>query len=181
MKTLYIIRHAKSSWKNPDIPDPERPLLEKGKKRTKKIIDFLLARQIRTQYMITSPAVRAYETAVFIASAVNYPLEKIQLSPKLYYGDNMKIFETIARVNNDYDSLMLVGHNPSLTNFINEFIEPKIDYLPTSGIVCFDFDTTSWTRIGTADKRLKFIIYPKLLPESGSDYLHETTFTYEKV
>jgi phosphohistidine phosphatase len=180
MKTLYLVRHAKSSWKNPDIPDYERPLLEKGKKRTKKIIDYLHANEIHTKYVISSPAVRAYETAIYIANALNYPVEKIQLAPKLYYGGIDHILEIISRVSNNYNSLMMVGHNPSITNLTNEFIEPKIDYLPTSGMVCFDFDTDTWTRIGTAENRLRFIIYPKLLTDSKSDYLFETSFRYER-
>lgn len=180
MKVLYLVRHAKSSWKDTTLPDHKRPLLEKGKKRTKKVIDFLWQKKVSVNYMISSPAVRAYETSMHLAKALNYPVEKIQLSPHAYYGDAQKLFNLICAVSNDYNKLMLIGHNPALTNLINDFIETKIDYLPTSGIVALKFQTDRWTKIGTAERVLDFVVYPKMIADSKSDYLFSTTFLYDK-
>ena len=80
MKTLYIVRHAKSSWDQAGLADHQRPLLEKGKKRTKRIIDYLLENNIKADLIISSHAVRALETARIIGYALNYPVDEIRIS-----------------------------------------------------------------------------------------------------
>ncbi len=87
MKTLYIVRHAKSSWNKVDMPDEKRPLMEKGKKRTKKVIDYLLANHIKVDYIISSHAVRAHETAKILAHALKYPIENIKIDSNIYHGN----------------------------------------------------------------------------------------------
>ena len=87
MKTLYIVRHAKSSWDHPGLEDHQRPLLEKGKKRTRYIIDYLLKNESKPGIIISSHAVRAHETAKIIANAFNYPENEIVISKNLYFCD----------------------------------------------------------------------------------------------
>lgn len=164
MKTLYIVRHAKSSWKIKDIPDEERPLLEKGKKRTKKIIDHLLDRNVTINYFVTSHAVRAVETAKMLAKGLNFPIDKIRIDKRIYHQDADGLFNEFYDIPQRFNNVMLVGHNPTLTNFANHFVKPKIDWIPTSGIVCIEFDTDHWEEIVEAKSRLKFVIFPKMLP-----------------
>ena len=164
MKTLYIVRHAKSSWKVKDIPDEERPLLEKGKKRTKKIIDHLQDRDVTINYLVTSHAVRALETAKMLAKGLNYPSDKIRVDKRLYHADSDELLNEFYDIPLRFNSVMLVGHNPALTNFVNRFIKPKIDWIPTSGVVGIEFDTDKWEEIVEAKSRLKFVIFPKMLP-----------------
>lgn len=164
MKTLYIVRHAKSSWKEKDIPDEERPLLEKGKKRTKKIIDHLHDRDVTINYLVTSHAVRALETAKMFARGLNYPTDKIRIDKRIYHSDAEGLMNEFFDMPQRHKSLMLVGHNPTLTNFVNRFVKPKIDWIPTSGVVCIEFDTDKWEEIIDAKSRLKFVIFPKMLP-----------------
>jgi phosphohistidine phosphatase SixA len=132
MKTLYLLRHAKSSWGNPDLNDFDRPLLEKGLIRSKLIIDYLLDHEITVDLIVSSPAVRALATAEIFARALNYPIENIRKDRSIYFGDSDKLYEQFFDVPKNVGSLMLVGHNPTLTNFANEFLERKIDYIPTS-------------------------------------------------
>ncbi|MCF8233547.1 MAG: histidine phosphatase family protein [Bacteroidales bacterium] len=166
MKTLYIVRHAKSSWDYPDLTDHDRPLLEKGKKRTKKIIDFILDKSIQVDYIISSSAVRALETAKFLARAMRYPVEDIKVDPQVYHADAEKLKDQFFDLSDKYNSVMLFGHNPAFTNFANFFLEEKIDWLPTSGIVCIDFETEKWDQIFIAVSHTKFIITPKMLKAS---------------
>jgi len=132
MKTLYIVRHAKSSWKYPELPDDERPLLEKGKKRTKRVIDYLLEKKVKVDYIISSHAVRAYDTAKILAHALNYKTDEIKVDHEIYYADSDKLFNQFYDLPDRYDSIMIVGHNPAFTNFSNCFAVPNIDWLPTS-------------------------------------------------
>ncbi|HOI32127.1 MAG: histidine phosphatase family protein [Bacteroidales bacterium] len=163
MKTLYVVRHAKSSWEFPALPDMDRPLLEKGKKRTKKVIDFLLKQQIKIDLIISSTALRASETADYIARGIGFDPENIKLDPSLYHADSELLFDQFLDLNDDIASLMLVGHNPALTNFVNKWLNPPIDWLPTSGVVCLEFDALRWEDIRTSSSKVKFVTFPKLI------------------
>ncbi len=163
MKTLYIVRHAKSSWKYPELSDEERPLLEKGKKRTRKIIDFLLEKEVSVDHMISSHAVRALETARIIAHALQYPEENIRVSRQIYHASAEQLYDQFFDLSDDINSLMIVGHNPTFTNFANQFLEEKIDWLPTSGVVSISFDTRLWVNLPIARRKTNFVAIPREL------------------
>ncbi|MEI6899735.1 MAG: histidine phosphatase family protein, partial [Bacteroidota bacterium] len=84
MKKLYLVRHAKSSWEQVGIRDFERPLTSLGIKRSKKVIDYLLAQEVKIDLMISSPAVRTHETARLFANGLDYPIESIRLQMDVY-------------------------------------------------------------------------------------------------
>jgi phosphohistidine phosphatase len=163
MKTLYIVRHAKSSWKYPELSDDERPLLEKGKKRTKKIVDFLLSKDVKLDLIISSHAVRALDTARILAHALGYPEDDIVISRQLYHANADQVYDQFFDLNDDVENLMIVGHNPTFTNFANHFVDEKIDWLPTSGVVSISFDTRLWVNLPMAKKKKNFVIFPKAL------------------
>jgi phosphohistidine phosphatase len=168
MKTLYIVRHAKSSWDYPALEDYQRPLLEKGKKRTKYIVDYLLEKNVRVDLIMSSHATRALETAKIIAKALQYPENKILISKSIYHSDPDGLFNLFFDLPEDIHSLMIVGHNPTLTNFANLFLERKLDNLPTSGIVCIDFKTDNWEEIVSSGRFTKFVVSPKSLKNRNS-------------
>ncbi len=144
-------------------PDEERPLLEKGKKRTKKVIDSLLEKNISLDYIISSPAVRALETAQILAHALKYPPENIKVDPHVYFADGESLFSQFYDIPDKYESLMIVGHNPALTDFVNHFMKPRIDNLPTSGLVSISFDTNLWDKVPALQGKVNFILFPKAL------------------
>ncbi len=163
MKTLYVVRHAKSSWSHPDLPDHDRPLLEKGKKRTRKIINFLKEEGVTVDFIISSSAVRASETALYFAKGLNYPASEIKTDPAIYYASAEDIFMQFSDLNDAYSKVMIVGHNPAFTNFVNCFIQPPIDWLPTSGVISIQFKTNKWEEIRESKFEVEFVIFPKLL------------------
>lgn len=165
MKTLYIVRHAKSSWDHPGLGDHERPLLEKGKKRTKYVVDYLLDKGIKPDMIISSHAVRAHETAKIIATGVHYPDKNIVVSRNLYFGYSDNVYDIFYDLSDEVNSLMIVGHNPTFTTFANNFLDQKIDNLPTSGIVGIAFDMKSWSEIHQAASTVQFVISPRMLKE----------------
>jgi len=165
MKTIYIVRHAKSSWNTVDIPDEQRPLLEKGKKRTKKVIDYLHENHIKVDYIISSHAVRAHETAKILAHALKYPIENIKIDSQIYYANGDALLNQFYDLPDRFDSVMIVGHNPSLTDFVNLFLKSPVENLPTSGVVSFSFDTDHWDKVPVAGRNTNFILFPKELPE----------------
>lgn len=163
MKTLYIVRHAKSSWDNPEFSDHERPLMQKGVRKTAKISQYLSEMDVEPDMIISSTAVRAYETACLIAKALHYPVDKIQKEAKLYLSDSEQILNLIFGVDNKHKSLMIFGHNPTFTSFANQFLSEKIDWMPTSAVVAVKFDTDNWEDLCLSDKQLKFVVFPKML------------------
>lgn len=165
MKTLYIVRHAKSSWDHQGLADHERPILEKGKNRTKLVGDYLVENNLKIDLIISSHAVRARQTASIIADILDYPEDNIQISSAIYHGDIDSLFNQLFELPNDVTSVMLFGHNPTFTTFANYFLHKKIDWLPTSAIVCIEFDADKWENIMNAQKKAKFVITPRLLKE----------------
>ena len=169
MNTLYLVRHAKATLENRMERDIDRQLLEKGLKRTRHIIDFLTKRKTTVDLIVSSPAVRAYETARVLAHALNFPQINIKIERLLYEGDAEKIGDLFYDLPQNKDSLMIVGHNPSITNFANIFLPEPIDYLPTSGVVGIQFDTNSWDEIWQAEKISNFVITPKMLKKENGE------------
>ncbi|MCD4789560.1 MAG: phosphohistidine phosphatase SixA [Bacteroidales bacterium] len=163
MKTLYIVRHAKSSWDYPELSDHERPLLEKGKKRTKLVAGYLQENNIRIDRIISSHAVRAFETSKIIAAEISYPEDEIRIFEDIYFGDVDKLFDHLFKLPEEIQSVMLVGHNPTFTYFANSFLKKEIEWLPTSGIVCIEFKTDKWEKLHNAKKTVKFVITPKMM------------------
>ena len=161
MKTLYLARHAKSSRNQPDQPDHERPVIAEGVKRTKKIIEFLKRRKPQPEFIVSSHAVRAHETAKMVALELDYPEEEISIKKKLYLNGPESIMNVVFSLPDEKNSVMIIGHNPCMTEFVNNFVSNKIESLPTSGLVCVEFDTDRWKGIPKAKKKVKFIIYPK--------------------
>ncbi len=161
MKTLYLIRHAKSSWENPGLHDYERPLLEKGIKRTEKILQFLKNRKINPGIIVSSHTVRALETAKLIADGLGYPDNKISVESKLYFDGTDGIMNVVFALPNKKGSAIIIGHNPYITQFSNRFLIKKIEPMPTSGVVSIDFFTNKWNEVPLSEKNARFIIYPK--------------------
>ena len=163
MKTLYIVRHAKASWEYPNLPDDDRPIIEKGIINTKLIIAELNKQKITVDLIISSHAKRAFETAKLIATGINYPVEKIEVNKFFYQVEPDIIFNIIFSVKDTIDSLMIVGHNPTLTQFANLLLKDKIEILPTSGVASISFETGKWNGIEHAKNKTNFILFPNLI------------------
>jgi phosphohistidine phosphatase len=164
MKKLYLVRHAKSSWEEPGGSDMDRPLLEKGIKRTMKVIRFLKERAVMIDLMISSPAVRALQTAILVAKGIGYPEDKIRVERKIYDGYYDRILDLIYATANEVNSLMIFGHNPTITHLANLFLHPGVELLPTTGTICISFDTEKWESIPSVEPVNEFIVFPKMLP-----------------
>ena len=163
MKTLYIVRHAKSSWDDPTLSDHDRPLMQKGRKRTLKIAAYLKNLKIKPDLMVSSSAKRAYHTANIIAEVLNYPLSDIIREKAFYHSDREKLTDYLFGLDNNINSIMVFGHNPTFTSFANQFIDSQIDWLPTTGTVSISFNTNKWENIMLAERKTNFVVYPNML------------------
>jgi phosphohistidine phosphatase len=163
MKTVYIVRHAKSSWDFPQLEDHERPIITKGIKRTEQIIRFLRERNIKVENLYASHAVRSAETAHMLAPALGVEINQIVIEPEIYHGGTSALTNLIYGLPDDVNSVMIVGHNPAVTDFANEYTDQYLDWLPTSAMVALRFDTDAWEKIDEAKVTTDFIITPSML------------------
>lgn len=163
MKTLYIIRHAKSSWDDLDQADFDRPLNERGKRDAPRMGKRLKEKEIHPDLIICSPAKRAWSTSKRIAEVLKYQKKNIKTIKSLYHADEETILETLHKVNDHCKVVILVGHNPGLTDFVNTLSEDEtnIDNIPTCGIVAFELKEESWKAIKWGQAKMLFFDYPK--------------------
>lgn len=162
-KTLYLVRHAKSSWKNPDLADSQRPLNKRGKRDAPLMGRTLRERREIPELLISSPAKRALSTAKLFAKEFNYKKGKIEISEILYMASSSDFYNAIEKCNNFLKSIMLFSHNPGITDFVYLISGYGIENIPTSGTVRIDFDTDSWKGIKNKKGEIKFFISPKNL------------------
>ena len=161
MKRLTIVRHAKSSWKHPELRDRERPLNKRGRRDAPVMGQRIADAGLRPSLIISSPAVRAWETAKVVARALNYPLEFLQREDDLYHASVRDILDVIAAQDNGFNNLMLFGHNPGLTDFAN-FLSPGLtSNLPTAGVVSVRIDRDNWRLRDRPETELVLHDWPK--------------------
>jgi len=161
MKTIYLVRHAKSSWKYPDLDDFERPLNKRGRKSAPFMGTVLKKLKVAPDLIISSPANRASMTARIIADKIGYPLEKIRYSESMYEFSANALIDVVKHLDEVVNKAMLVGHNPALTELSNYIGDQPISNIPTSGVFCADLDIPSWVKISDHCGKLKFFEFPK--------------------
>ncbi|HAH53863.1 MAG TPA: histidine phosphatase family protein [Flavobacterium sp.] len=160
MKNLILIRHAKSSWDSP-MQDFDRPLEHCGILDADRV-STEFKKYLPTSFVVfSSPAKRARETALIFAKNLLYPLESIIFSDNLYTFDENKLEKTIQLISNDYENVILLGHNDAITNFVNKFGTIFIDNVPTAGLIWLQFESDHWEKIQKG-KTLK-TLFPKNL------------------
>ncbi|GJM13439.1 MAG: phosphohistidine phosphatase SixA [Pseudohongiella sp.] len=161
MKTLYLLRHAKSSWDDPDLKDFERPLAERGIRDLPVIAKRFLDRAGRVDSMICSPAVRTKTTAQMFAKEIGFAGDEIGSNPELYFAGPNMFLKAASLVDDECESAMLVGHNPAITDFVNGMAGANIDNIPTCGLVQLSLPIDSWSEIKLSNAELVEFDYPK--------------------
>ncbi len=161
MKTLTLVRHAKSSWKNKSLSDRERTLNERGKRDAPVMGQRIAEEGVRPSLIICSPAMRAWTTAKIIANELGYPVEFLQREEDVYLASLETLLDVVAAQESGFNSLLLVGHNPGLTDFAN-FLSPGLTRnLPTAAVVSVKFERDDWKLQEQPDIELAVYDYPK--------------------
>lgn len=162
MLTLFLIRHAKSSWEDPGLSDKDRPLNKRGKKDAPLMGSILRDKNESASLIISSPAKRAYDTAKIIAEETGYKAGKIEKDDKLYMADINDFISVIKKAHNSYTCIMLFSHNYGITDFANFIGDLKIENIPTCGIVKIKFKTDNWKNVTDLKGKTEFFIFPKM-------------------
>jgi len=165
LKTLLLIRHAKSSWDDAGLSDFERPLNDRGKKDAPMMADRLHERGIRIDAFITSPARRAKKTAEQFAKRYKKEGEEIVLKTELYMAGDETFYAVMEKLNDQFDCVAVFSHNPGITDFANSLTDARTDNIPTCGIFAVSIEAKKWNRFREAKKKFLFFDYPKALVE----------------
>lgn len=163
MKTLFLIRHAKSSWDNITLPDIERPLNERGKYDAPLMAKRLKDKKIEIDAFVSSPAKRAKKTAEIFMDVFDAKEKKLVLIPSLYEATTEKYYDAIENLKEKYDTVAVFAHNPGITDFINSLECSPISDMPTCAVYALKIKTKSWKGFMVAYKEFLFFDYPKNL------------------
>jgi len=149
MRTLFLVRHAKSSRDDVSLPDTNRPLADRGWRDAPEMGKRLARRSVKPDLILSSPALRARSTAELIAEALDYKLKHIVIEDRLYGGTADDLLEVVHRLDDRVKTVMLFGHNPELTELAHR-IASGITHLPTCAVAEFRFDAKLWPEVGKA-------------------------------
>lgn len=144
LKTLFLIRHADTRSKGAEKEDIDRSLSARGVKDALWIGKRLKEHGIAVDLILSSSALRARESARLIATELDFPASQVQADRTLYLAGVADILKAVHVLEDAYDTVVFVGHNPGLSRFANWLTNKAVNYLPTSGILCIEFPQTSW-------------------------------------
>lgn len=158
---LYLLRHAKSSWRDLTCDDFDRPLKKKGIKDSKLLGDSLCSKKLDISCIISSSAARAKQTAEIIYDKIQLN-NKIIFCKQIYDSNIFNLLEFVRNINEDIMNVILVGHNPALTELNNYLSGHIIENIPTCGIVGLEF-TNTWKDLSENCCKLILFEFPKIL------------------
>jgi phosphohistidine phosphatase len=163
MKTLFVLRHAKSSWDNADLSDFDRPLNERGLRAAPLMGGVMKKNQFQPDVIVSSPAKRAKETAVLVKEAANFAAD-IRFDERIYEASLARLLEVVAEQNEDINSILLVGHNPGFEGLVR-FLTGESQPMPTAALAVIDLDSDKWNNLSPASGKLRALIRPKEIQE----------------
>lgn len=166
MKYILLLRHAKSSWENPSLSDFDRPLAGRGLKDAPRMGKYLKKIGYRPEYVVSSPAQRAQQTAQLSVEAMKKDESIIKWDEGLYFESALKYIQAVQETPSEVETMMLVGHNPlieSATTTLSGGREGTGVRIPTAGLVCLESYAARWQDIKPGTCHIKWMMIPKVL------------------
>ncbi|MEJ7770212.1 MAG: histidine phosphatase family protein [Chitinophagaceae bacterium] len=162
MKSLFVIRHAKSSWDLTNIEDIDRPLNDRGKADAPEMAKRLLKEKVKIDAFISSPAKRAKKTAQLFVHEFKRHKDEIVYIDELYNAQLTDFYKVLTGIDEAWNAVALFSHNPGITQFANSLTPVNIDNMPTCGIFAVRIPIGKWENFEQAGKEFWFFNYPKI-------------------
>ncbi|MCK5710671.1 MAG: histidine phosphatase family protein [Deltaproteobacteria bacterium] len=162
-KTLILVRHAKSSWKDKTLNDIKRPLNKRGNRDAPKMGQYMAKNKIQPEVIFSSPGLRALTTARLLSLKIDIKPTDIIINEKIYTFDSEDLLNVIKALKDKYEKVMIVAHNPAITDLVNYLSGSKIDNVPTCGVAVLKFPINSWKKVSKNKAKLDSFDYPKKL------------------
>lgn len=170
MKTVILVRHAKSSWKDPDRKDIDRPLNKRGKRDAPFMGVRLKERRVRPDLILCSPAKRARQTARIVAEAIGYPLRKIRFEKAIYHSTAQTLLEILKKQDDASGTIMMFGHNPGFSVLADLLLKDgPAQHMPTTGVYCIRFGVDRWGDVTEGNGDCEFFDYPKRYAKEAAE------------
>ncbi len=160
-KRLTLLRHAKSDWSEPGLSDFDRPLNKRGRNDAPRMGELLVKQCICPQLIISSDAKRARTTAELVAQKLGYKLDRIVHNHALYLAPPSTLLEVLLRNAADHDHVMVVAHNPGMTDLANRLSNARIDNLPTCGVFMVESGQDNWEQLAEGNNTFAGFFSPK--------------------
>jgi phosphohistidine phosphatase len=164
MKTLLLLRHAKSSWKDSAVKDFDRPLNQRGLKAAPTIGRLMRKRKLQPDLVLSSPAERARQTSQLVLDAAGFKTE-LHYDERIYEASAARLFEIVSQIEDDRNVAMLVGHNPGLEELL-EALTGAARSLSTAALACIELDIERWSKLRAGANQLAWLVKPKELKSS---------------
>ena len=161
MKTIYLTRHAKSSWSDPSLRDFDRPLNKRGKRDAPFMANLIKGKGVQPDRIISSPANRAFTTATYFAQALGIEESEIEQRKEIYEAYPEELHNLVTSIDDSLNAVFLFGHNPGFTSYANRYATEYIPNMPTCSIVCLNSSATSWANIDPSNTVVTAFHFPK--------------------
>jgi len=159
MKTLFLLRHAKSSWNNPGLTDFERPLNERGLNAAPTIGRYMKSENIKPDVVISSPATRARETAELVTESAELDVE-LRFDSRIYDATWFDLLRVIAGIEDEKQSALLIGHNPGFEETVYRLTDERVT-MPTATLAKMNLEINSWSDAQEFCGKFEWIVKPK--------------------
>ncbi|HEX6124455.1 MAG TPA: histidine phosphatase family protein [Pyrinomonadaceae bacterium] len=159
MKTLFVLRHAKSSWDDPDLSDLDRPLNHRGKVAAPFMGDLMARNGFLPDVILSSPAIRARETARLVKEGGDLPGDITEVE-EIYEAIPKTLRRIVSGIDDRFRSAMIVGHNPGMEGFVR-LLTGKLKPMPTAALAVIELDIATWSEIADGSGKLHHLIRPK--------------------
>lgn len=152
-KKVYIVRHAKAA---DAAIDHERPLTASGVGKTQELAAELLRNHSQVDAIYASDALRTRQTAEHVAGIIGFPSERIHYERSLYLTTEEAYFNVLVSLDEEVREVMIVGHNPEVSNLLHFFLPDYTSFMQTGACACLSFEADSWQTVFTAPHQLEF-------------------------
>ncbi len=161
MKTLLLLRHAKSSWKDTSVKDFDRPLNQRGLKAAPAIGRLIRKRKLQPDLVLSSPAERARQTTQLVLEAAGLKTE-VRYDERIYEASAARLFEIVSQIDEEAGMVMMVGHNPGFEELL-EALTADARSLSTAALACIELDIEKWSKVKAGENQLAWLVKPKEL------------------
>lgn len=159
-KNLILIRHTKSSWKDFSLSDFDRPIKKDRMNDATEVFNQLNDLKIRPDVLITSPAKRTVQTTKILCKAIGYSFEAVVKDMRLYETGYEEYLSVIREIDQRNNTVVIIGHNPSLTTLCNYFHNVTIEHIPTTGVVWLSIESEDWQLLSNNHTSIKLFLHP---------------------
>jgi phosphohistidine phosphatase len=161
MKTLFLLRHAKSSWRDAGLPDFERPLNERGRRAAPRIGKYMRRQKMQPQLILCSPAERARQTIALVSAAAAFKAE-LRFDERIYEATVARLISVLSQIDEKAGTALVVGHNPGMEELLQS-LTSEVRHMPTAALAHIALNIERWADIGEQSGDLVRLVRPKEL------------------